>query len=268
MTLAELASPAAAPAHAAPHTGLSISMRAAGKRYGGKQVLRTIDLDVAPGEFLAVVGRSGCGKSTLLRLLCGLDAPSSGMLRIGGGQVKGIHEAARIMFQEHRLLPWCTVLQNVGLGMRGDWQSKAREALHQVGLDTRAQDWPSTLSGGQRQRVALARALVRAPRLLLLDEPLGALDALTRIEMQRLIERLWLSKGFTVVLITHDVDEAVALADRVVLLEDGQIGLDIRVDLPRPRQRGCANFGGLAERVLNHILQQDAGPPVRARMGT
>ncbi|TCT04035.1 sulfonate transport system ATP-binding protein [Paralcaligenes ureilyticus] len=236
--------------------GLEVVVTDATKRFGEKAVLHSLSLSVRPGEFLAIVGRSGCGKSTLLRLVGGLDAISSGELTINGLRVKGVNDETRIMFQEHRLLPWKTVLQNVGLGMKGDWSTVALDALAQVGLKDKADNWPSMLSGGQRQRVALARALVHKPRLLLLDEPLGALDALTRIEMQLLIETLWKANDFTVILITHDVDEAVALADRVVLIEEGRIGMDERVELSRPRQRGSAGFGELAELVLNRVLKK------------
>lgn len=236
--------------------GLEVAIRDASKSFGGKAVLHSLSLTVVPGEFLAIVGRSGCGKSTLLRLVGGLDAISSGELTINGMRVKGVNDETRIMFQEHRLLPWKTVLENVGLGMKGDWRTVALDALAHVGLKDKAADWPSMLSGGQRQRVALARALVHQPRLLLLDEPLGALDALTRIEMQQLIETLWKDRNFTVILITHDVDEAIALADRVVLIEDGRIGMDEPVKLPRPRQRSSAGFGELADLVLDRVLKK------------
>jgi len=235
-------------------SGSAIELRKAAKRFGAKTVLHALDLAVEPGEFLAIVGRSGCGKSTLLRLLAGLDGATGGEVIVDHKQIKGICPTTRIMFQEHRLLPWRTLLQNVGLGMQGDWKPVALEALEQVGLGERGGDWPSMLSGGQRQRVALARALVHDPRLLLLDEPLGALDALTRIEMQNLIQSLWQEKGFTVVLITHDVDEAIALADRVVLLEGGRVGMDIQIDMPRPRLRSSVMFGELTERVLTRVL--------------
>lgn len=234
--------------------GLAVSARNISKRFGNKTVLHDLDLVIEPGEFLAIVGRSGCGKSTLLRLVGGLDDITSGSLTIDGRPAGGINQDTRIMFQEHRLLPWRSVLQNVGLGMTGDWEQGARDALEQVGLSDKADDWPSMLSGGQRQRVALARALVHQPRLLLLDEPLGALDALTRIEMQRLIESLWLRNQFSVVLITHDVDEAIAMADRVVLIDNGRIGLNQPIPLSRPRQRSSAQFGELTELVLNKVL--------------
>jgi sulfonate transport system ATP-binding protein len=157
-----------------------------------------------------------------------------------------------MMFQEARLLPWKSALDNVRLGLAGD-AAPAWQALQAVGLAERSAEWPAALSGGQKQRVALARALVHRPPLLLLDEPLGALDALTRIEMQRLIESLWLTRGFTAVLVTHDVQEAIALADRVLVVEQGRIALDIAVDLPRPRRRDAA-FAALETQLLERLL--------------
>ena len=158
-------------------------------------------------------------------------------------QTAGGRDNVRLMFQEPRLLPWQRVVANVEVGIthagdRGDRRQQAEDALNQVGLAGREHDWPVVLSGGQKQRVALARALVSHPRLLTLDEPLGALDALTRIEMQALVESVWREKGFTAIVVTHDVSEAVALADRVLLLEDGAVAMDVAVDLPRPRRRG------------------------------
>jgi sulfonate transport system ATP-binding protein len=229
------------------------------KGYAGRRVLHDTDLHIAPGEFIAIVGRSGCGKSTLLRLLAGLESADAGQITLDGDAQSVHHSDIRIMFQDARLLPWKRVLDNVALGLTGpDVKERAREALAQVGLADRAKEWPAVLSGGQRQRVALARALVHTPRLLLLDEPLGALDALTRIEMHRLIERLWQRHGFTALLVTHDVSEAVALADRVVLIEDHRIALDERVLLPRPRARGQA-FAAYEERILDRVLQQPEG---------
>ena len=233
------------------------------KRYGEREVLKQVQLDVRPGEFIAIVGRSGCGKSTLLRLVAGLEKASAGQLLIDGGEGQQSGDT-RIMFQDARLLPWKRVLDNVILGLPDSAREQGRKVLAQVGLADRENEWPARLSGGQRQRVALARALVHQPRLLLLDEPLGALDALTRIEMHRLIEGLWRSHGFTALLVTHDVQEAVALADRVVLIEDGRIALDERIDLPRPRVHGDARFAALETRILDRVLQkpepeQDAG---------
>jgi sulfonate transport system ATP-binding protein len=239
--------------------GAPIAARGLTKAYGAKPVLRGLDLSVSEGEFLAVVGRSGCGKSTLLRLLAGLEAPTQGQIAVGYRAETDRRTIARVMFQEPRLLPWARVLANVEVGLGADRRSasgrkRALEALASVGLADRANDWPSVLSGGQKQRVALARALVSRPRFLALDEPLGALDALTRIEMQRLIETAWRREGFTAVLVTHDVAEAVALADRIVLVEQGAIALDVTVELPRPRHRGAPDFGALEERILDRLL--------------
>ncbi len=241
--------------------GVAVRVEQVERHFGTRTVLHRLDLDIRPGEFVAVVGKSGCGKSTLLRLLAGLDAADGGTLAIDGRAVAGLDADTRIMFQDARLLPWKKVIDNVALGLPGRrWavREQARQALAQVGLADRADEWPTRLSGGQRQRVALARALVHRPRLLLLDEPLGALDALTRIEMHRLIEQLWREHGFTAVLVTHDVGEAVALADRVVVIEDGRIALDQRVALARPRARGDAAFAALEGRVLDRLLTVQA----------
>jgi len=196
-----------------------------------------------------------------LRLIARLEAANAGSIRFDGASPAAGHRAdTRIMFQDARLLPWKRVLDNVALGLNtSDARQRALDALAQVGLADRAHEWPAVLSGGQRQRVALARALVHTPRLLLLDEPLGALDALTRIEMQRLIERLWQRHGFTALLVTHDVGEAIALADRVLLIEDHRVALDQRVALPRPRSRGQAAVATHEERLLERVLQQPNG---------
>ncbi|PAU63873.1 aliphatic sulfonates ABC transporter ATP-binding protein [Pseudomonas sp. PIC25] len=246
------------------HHGLPLSLSGLVRDFGERRVLHGIDLQIPAGQFVAVVGRSGCGKSTLLRLLAGLDSPGAGQLSSGRRALAEAREDIRLMFQDARLLPWKRVIDNVGLGLSGDWRPRALEALEAVGLADRAGDWPAALSGGQKQRVALARALIHRPRLLLLDEPLGALDALTRIEMQQLIERLWQRHGFTVLLVTHDVGEAIALADRVILIEDGRIGLDLPVRLPRPRQRGSAAFAALEANVLERVLAHPALPPETA----
>ncbi|QOT74751.1 ATP-binding cassette domain-containing protein [Cupriavidus basilensis] len=242
--------------------GLALRVQQVVKRYGGREVLHGIDLQAAPGEFLAIVGRSGCGKSTLLRLVGGLEDSDGGGVTLDGAPGNKEREAVRVMFQDARLLPWKTVLDNVALGLPRARLADAARVLGQVGLAERAGEWPARLSGGQRQRVALARALVHHPRLLLLDEPLGALDALTRIEMQGLIEALWQRLGFTALLVTHDVSEAVALADRVVLIEDGRIALDQRVALPRPRQRGSAVFAQLEDAVLRRVMRREGTPAV------
>ncbi|WP_159915862.1 ATP-binding cassette domain-containing protein [Pantoea sp. 18069] len=229
------------------------------KDFGGKAVLRGIDLAVPAGQFVAVIGRSGCGKSTLLRLLAGLDAPTRGRVQLATGDDPA-RASARIMFQEPRLLPWARVIENVEVGVPetespAERRKRALELLNEVGLADRADDWPGVLSGGQRQRVALARALASRPRLLLLDEPLGALDALTRIEMHKLLESIWQHQGFSAVLVTHDVSEALALADRIVLIDDGAIALDVLVSVPRPRRRGQVELGQLEDEILGHLFE-------------
>jgi sulfonate transport system ATP-binding protein len=235
-------------------TAASLSLRDVAKSYGALKVLHGIGLDIAAGQFVAIVGRSGCGKSTLLRLLSGLEAPDRGEIHFGGGGA-----TPRLMYQEPRLLPWARVLANVEVGLgaeRGTAEGKDRAlaALRAVGLADRAGAWPAILSGGQKQRVALARALVSRPRVLALDEPLGALDALTRIEMQRLIESIWQEAGFTAILVTHDVSEALMLADRVILIENGAVALDLAIGLPRPRRRDMTEIARLEERILDRLL--------------
>jgi sulfonate transport system ATP-binding protein len=242
-------------------TGSRIELRQVDKSYGRRQVLKDLNLSITPGEFVAIVGRSGCGKSTLLRLLAGLEKPTGGAVNLDDHPVGGLRSATRVMFQEARLLPWRRVIENVALGLHPRQLSQAQDALAKVGLADRGHDWPAQLSGGQRQRVALARALVHQPKLLLLDEPLGALDALTRIEMQQLIESLWLEQGFTALLVTHDVQEAVTLADRVILIEGGTLALDEQVHLARPRQRTQLGFSTLERRILDRVLQQHDTPP-------
>ncbi|NDL63267.1 aliphatic sulfonates ABC transporter ATP-binding protein [Acerihabitans arboris] len=234
--------------------GVALTVGQLDKSFNGRRVLGDIDLSIPAGQCVAIVGRSGCGKSTLLRLLAGLERPDRGQLTAGNGPLRDLRGEMRLMFQDARLLPWKKVLNNVGLGLNNGWRDAALAALATVGLADRADEWPAALSGGQKQRVALARALIHRPRLLLLDEPLGALDALTRIDMQRLIETLWQQQGFTLLLVTHDVHEAVTLADRVIVLENGHIGLDIAVDLPRPRRHGEARLAALERRILDRIF--------------
>jgi len=240
-------------------SGLPLSIRGLRKSYGDNEVLRGIDLHIPAGQFVAIVGKSGCGKSTLLRLIAGLEKIDAGSISLGDA-VKP--EDIRVMFQEPRLLPWARVLSNVEVGLGRDRSSsdahtRADKALTEVGLTDKRDQWPSVLSGGQKQRVALARALVSRPRVLAFDEPLGALDALTRISMQRLLERVWRDQGFTAILVTHDVAEAVALADRVLVIEEGRIAHDVVVNTARPRERGSAELAGLEGSILSHLLSAD-----------
>lgn len=239
--------------------GLALTVRGLRKNFGDNEVLRGIDLHIPAGQFVAVVGRSGCGKSTLLRLIAGLEPATDGIISFGeDAQAEDI----RVMFQEPRLLPWARVLDNVEVGLgrsrrSPDAKARAEAALTEVGLRDKRDQWPAVLSGGQKQRVALARALVSHPRVLAFDEPLGALDALTRISMQRLLERVWNDQGFTAILVTHDVAEAVALADRVLVIEEGRIAHDLTVDIPRPRRRGTADLAVLEGSILQELLKED-----------
>lgn len=238
-----------------PHYGANLSVHHLSKTFGNKTVLQNIDLEVTPGEFVAIVGQSGCGKSTLLRLLAGLETPSQGQILLNGHPLQGLNPNARVMFQDSRLLPWRRVLDNVSLGLKHQARQQGQWALQQVGLSDRAHNWTTVLSGGQRQRVALARALVSQPQLLLLDEPLGALDALTRLEMQRLIQTLWQEQQFTAILVTHDVEEAVYMADRVIVIREGSIDLNLSVNLPRPRSTSHPDFAELKAKILDRIMQ-------------
>jgi sulfonate transport system ATP-binding protein len=240
--------------------GLAVDVQGLCKSFGENHVLNGIDLQVRAGQFVAIVGRSGCGKSTLLRLLLGLEQPSAGTFAFAD-ETHRVNDprVARVMFQEPRLLPWASVIANVEVGLGTDRKvagarERALATLRAVELAEKRDAWPAALSGGQKQRVSLARALVSRPRILALDEPLGALDALTRITMQRLLERVWLDQRFTALLVTHDVAKAVTLADRVIMIDNGTIALDVRVDLPRPRQRGSADVAALEGRILGALF--------------
>lgn len=236
--------------------GAEINIEKLHKFYGKVKVLEDLNLHIEPGEFVAIVGRSGCGKSTLLRLIADLEQPSYGEIKFKSALNfrEGITaDDIRVMFQDPRLLPWKSIIKNVQLGLDKSKHQKAQDLLHKVGLDDKSDLWPAQLSGGQRQRAALARALSHTPRILLLDEPLGALDALTRLDMQSLIEGLWLEQGITTILVTHDVSEAVQLADRIILLDKGHIAHQFKIDLPRPRRKTIA-FAELEQEVLKAVL--------------
>jgi sulfonate transport system ATP-binding protein len=216
--------------------------------FGDRTVLDGLDLQIGDGEFVALLGRSGSGKSTLLRALAGLDrdVDGSGLVEVPGN--------ASVVFQDARLLPWQRVLANVVLGLRGpDAQERGRAALAEVGLAGRERAWPNELSGGEQQRVALARSLVTEPELLLADEPFGALDALTRIRMHGLLRGLCARYRPAVLLVTHDVDEAITLADRVVLLDTGRIAVDLIIDLPAPRSHRQSQFLAYRESLLEAL---------------
>ncbi|MCQ8278261.1 ABC transporter ATP-binding protein [Acetobacteraceae bacterium KSS8] len=200
-----------------------------GRAFGGNRVLDGLDLQIRPGEFVALLGRSGSGKTTLLRTLAGLDPVEEGAV--------SVPDQVAVVFQESRLLPWKRVRDNVMLGLDGaDAGARAEAALGEVGLAHRVDAWPLTLSGGEAQRVGIARALVRAPHLLMLDEPFASLDALTRLRMHALVERLWRKHGCAVLLVTHDVDEALTLGDRAVVLDRGRIRTVLPLEMERPRR--------------------------------
>ncbi|MER0484231.1 ABC transporter ATP-binding protein [Streptomyces sp. Edi2] len=220
------------------------------RSFGGRAVIDGLDLSLQPGEFVALLGRSGCGKSTLLRVLAGLDQEIDGEVLVPRRKA--------VAFQAPRLMPWKRVWRNVLLGLPGRQERDvAVRALEEVGLGHRADAWPKTLSGGEAQRASLARALVREPDLLLLDEPFGALDALTRIKAQRLVAELWQERGCAVLLVTHDVEEALLLADRALVMEDGRIAYETTVDLPRPRTLSDPRFGALRARLLDRLGVED-----------
>jgi sulfonate transport system ATP-binding protein len=228
-----------------------------GKTYpNGLRALDGVSLAVAPGEIVALVGGSGCGKSTLLRLISGLDRPSRGSVALDDAPVTAPHEKIGIVFQEPRLLPWLTVAGNVGFGLadrpRAERSERVNAALARVGLADKAAGWPRELSGGQAQRVAIARALIMRPQVLLLDEPFSALDAFTRIDLQDHLLDLWADSRPTLVVVTHDVDEAIVLADRVLVMHPrpGRIFAEVDADLPRPRDRQSAAFDAVKRRVL------------------
>jgi ABC-type nitrate/sulfonate/bicarbonate transport system ATPase subunit len=246
------------------HAG-TIDIRQLHKQYTTPQhtlkVLEDINLSIRPGEFISIVGASGCGKSTLLRLLIGLEADYEGQLLLDEQPIRGASLDRGIVFQEHRLFPWLTVAQNVALGLLNAPGTQAakdksvREHIHLVGLKGFEQAYPHQLSGGMSQRVAIARALVNRPEVLLLDEPFGALDALTRTRLQQELQRIWQAEGITAILVTHDVEEAVYLGDRVVVMQPrpGRIRRIVDVPLGRPRDRASADFVTIKDDVLSEF---------------
>jgi sulfonate transport system ATP-binding protein len=231
---------------AAERDGIAVHVEDLWRSFGPRAVLRDLDLDIRAGEFVALLGRSGGGKTTLLRTLGGLDPVQKGVVVVP--------EERAIVFQEHRLLPWRSVWRNVAFGLGGtDPRGRAFAALGEVGLSDRADAWPLTLSGGEAQRTALARALVREPKLLLLDEPFGALDALTRIQMHDLVLQLWRRHRPAVLLVTHDVEEALLLAERVLILDEGQLSSVPIPEQQLPRRRTDPLFAEAREMLLARL---------------
>lgn len=237
------------------------------------RVLQGIDLDVRQGEFVCIVGTSGCGKSTLLRIIAGLDRDYSGSIQCGDTPLSGPDLSRGLIFQEHRLFPWLTVEENIRLAFsatpvrRREQRELVQEQIHRVGLEGFEKAYPHQISGGMAQRAAIARALVTHPQLLLLDEPLGALDALTRVKLQQELQRLWLEVGITMIMVTHDIEEAVFLADRIVVLDSrpGRIRriVPVPVPLPHPRERSSSVLNAIKHDVLSDFLEMDNQSPKR-----
>ena len=224
----------------------AVQVRGLVRRYDDRAVLDGVDLDIAPGEFVALLGKSGSGKSTLLRALAGLDYDVD-----GSGELT-VPVNVSVVFQDSRLLPWARVLDNVVLGLHGA-DERGRQSLAEVGLAGREQAWPNELSGGEQQRVALARSLVREPELLLADEPFGALDALTRLKMHVLLRKLCATHQPAVLLVTHDVDEAIVLADRVIVLDEGRLVAEELISLSTPRSPADPGFAAVRSRLLDAL---------------
>ncbi|MDW3712096.1 MULTISPECIES: ABC transporter ATP-binding protein [Pseudomonas] len=253
-----------------PHTltgaleirGLSKQYRIEGRTL---PVLEGIDLKVAPGEFVSIVGASGCGKSTLLRLIVGLENDYEGEILLDGQRIAATSLERGIVFQDHRLFPWMTVRENIALALKNHRLSAAEkerlvaEHIALVNLQGFENAWPHQLSGGMAQRAAIARALVNKPKVLLLDEPLGALDALTRVHLQRELQRIWIQQRSTMIMVTHDVEEALYLGDRVIVLDShpGRIRHEIRVNLPHPRDRASPLLQKLKEELLTELTGHD-----------
>lgn len=248
----------------------SLTLRNISKRFASRpgsstqlQVLDNIQLDIAPGEFISIVGVSGCGKSTLLRLILGLDEEYEGRILLDGKPIKGTGLERGIVFQDHRLFPWLNVEQNVAVALKNsplspkEKRDTVREHIELVGLQDFIDAYPHQISGGMAQRVAIARGLVNRPSVLLLDEPLGALDALTRARLQGELQNIWAKEKITMILVTHDVDEAVFLGDRVVVMQPnpGRIRRILDVDLPRPRNRSDSRFIALRDDVLSDFAE-------------
>ncbi|WP_024857205.1 ABC transporter ATP-binding protein [Ruminococcus albus] len=229
--------------------------------------LYNVDLDIRPGEFISIIGPSGCGKTTLLRLIAGLDKPQSGELTIDGSKITDVSPERGYVFQQGGLFPWLNVENNIAYGLKARKvykknKDKISRYISMVGLDGFERSYPHQISGGMAQRVAIARALINEPKALLLDEPMGALDSFTRADLQDKILELWKENGITMILVTHDIDEAIYLSDRIVIMtpRPGKISKLIDVDLPRPRHRGGSEFLAMRKSILEHFELAQAQP--------
>ena len=229
--------------------------------------LANIDLRIEPGQFISIVGGSGCGKSTLLRIIAGFETDYTGKVSLDGKTISKPGLDRGMVFQEHRLLPWLTVEQNIALGLNGMSSKEVRQRIDEhlalVGLEGFAKAYPAQLSGGMSQRVAIARALVNQPEILLLDEPFGALDALTKIQMQNEVLRIWQAEKTTMILVTHDIDEAVFLGDKVVVMSSrpGTIRKTLAIQLSRPRDRSSPDFMAYRKEIYGEFFAQTESDP-------
>ena len=231
------------------------------------EALKDVDLEIKPGEFISIIGPSGCGKTTLLRLIAGLDKPQTGQLFIDGAKITGADPSRGYVFQQGSLFPWLSVRNNIAYGLRARnvYRSKKENIenyIELVGLKGFEKSYPHQISGGMAQRVAIARALINEPKALLLDEPMGALDSFTRADLQDKLLELWKKDGTTMVLVTHDIDEAIYLSDRIVIMtpRPGKISKIIDVNLSRPRQRGSASFLDMRRQILEFFELAQAIP--------
>ncbi|MCT2536060.1 ABC transporter ATP-binding protein [Aquibacillus koreensis] len=237
---------------------MSLELHNVGRTFKGKTAVQNISFSAKPGEIIGLLGTSGCGKSTILRAISGLDTDYDGDISINGNTSKEIHDTTGFIFQEPRLLPWLDVLENVTFGLKGKKQEKevlAKEYIESVGLQGNEHLYPRELSGGMAQRVAIARALVTSPEILLLDEPFSALDAFTKMQLQDLLLDVWKTYQSTIVLVTHDIDEALYLCDRVIILrgQPGEIDRDILIEEKRPRARGSEKMAALKTEILESL---------------
>lgn len=239
--------------------GYSIEINKLNKSYENQSLFSDFSLFIEPGDFIAIVGKGRIGKSTLIRTISGLENFHSGSIKIDGNESPGIAKGVRVVFQEDALIPWRNIIRNVMLGTVDNSEATAAQILEKVGLINKKFLWPNTLTEGEKQRVSLARALAEKPGVLLLDDPLGKLDALTKMDIQGLIEKLWMELGFTAVLVTSDVSEAVRIANRVILLEEGNYSLDLKITLPRPRIKD--NDASYFEQYILNKLMADKNPP-------
>ena len=236
--------------------GYPIEIKDLNKKFGSINVLRDFNLTIEAGDFVAIVGRAGTGKSTLLRMIAGLDSLDSGSLKVNGNEISGVDKTIRTVFQKANLLPWRNIIKNVIFGTVDKNEAAAAQILEKVGLINKKYEWPKILTDGEKQRVSLARALAGNPKIVLLDDPLGTLDVLTKMDIQHVIEKLWLEMGFTAVLVTHDVSEAARLANRVILLDKNNVTMDLQITLPRPRLKDN-DTGYFEQYIFNKLMEEE-----------